>query len=117
VELIQRKVKTENLLAWEHEKFHLKKINAVTLSSHQESSEIKPSLLDTKENVDIEDLAIKTHVIAEALAASIYNVSGHGPVFSGSLVSYIQTHDTVIEIRCHLKILCTKLIINYVIRI
>ncbi|CAG7838339.1 unnamed protein product [Allacma fusca] len=43
------------------------------------------SLLDTKENIDVDDLVIKTHVIAEALAASIYNVSGNGPAFSGSL--------------------------------
>jgi hypothetical protein len=85
VEVIQRKVKTENLLSWEHEKFHLKKINAITLSSHRESSDIVASLLDTKENVDLDDLVRKTHVIAEALAASIYNVSGTGPAFSGSL--------------------------------
>ncbi|CAG7829932.1 unnamed protein product, partial [Allacma fusca] len=64
VEVIQRKVKTENLLSWEHEKFHLKKINAITLSSHRESSDIRTSLLDTKENIDVDDLVIKTHVIA-----------------------------------------------------
>lgn len=33
VEISQKKIRTENLLAWEHEKFHLKKINAITLSS------------------------------------------------------------------------------------
>jgi hypothetical protein len=33
VEIIQKKIRTENLLSWEHEKFHLKKINAITLSS------------------------------------------------------------------------------------
>lgn len=33
IEISQKKIRTENLLAWEHEKFHLKKINAITLSS------------------------------------------------------------------------------------
>jgi len=35
VDLVQRKVRTEGLLSWEHEKFHLKKINAITLSSYE----------------------------------------------------------------------------------
>ena len=56
----------------------------------QESSEIQPSLLDTKESVDVEDLLSKTNLIAEALAASIYNVSGTGPAFSGSLVRTVH---------------------------
>jgi hypothetical protein len=45
-------------------------------------------MLDTLENVDVKVLALKTYVIAEALSASIYNVSGIGTAFSGSLVSY-----------------------------
>jgi len=52
----------------------------------QSSSSVKSSILDTKENIDPKALALKTHVIAEALAASIYNVSGIGTSFSGSLV-------------------------------
>jgi len=35
----------------------------------------------------VNDLAKKTHAVAEALAASIYNVSGIDTAFSGSLVS------------------------------
>lgn len=44
-------------------------------------------MLDVKDNVDVENLAAKTRVIAEALAASLYNVTEVGTAFSGSLVS------------------------------
>lgn len=38
IELVPRKVKTESLLSWEHEKFRIKKMNSLTLSSFSVSS-------------------------------------------------------------------------------
>jgi hypothetical protein len=85
IELVPKKVKTENLLSWEHEKFRIKKLNSLTLSSYNSPNLLKLSLLDTKDKVNINDLAKKVHLIAETIAASIYNVSGIGTAFSGSL--------------------------------
>lgn len=85
VEVSQKKIRTESLLGWEHEKFHLKKINAITLSSAESPSLVKSSMLDVKDNVDVENLGAKTRIVAEALAASLYNVTEVGTAFSGSL--------------------------------
>lgn len=85
VVLSQKKIRTESLLGWEHEKFHLKKINAITISSAESPSLVKSSMLDVKDIVDAENLGTKTRIIAEALAASLYNVTEVGTAFSGSL--------------------------------
>jgi hypothetical protein len=58
----------------------------------QDPEQLKSSLLDTRETVNVDDLAKKTHAVAEALAASIYNVSGIGTAFTGSLVSKSTLH-------------------------
>jgi len=85
VEVVPKKIRTDSLLSWEHEKFILKKINAVTLSSHSSPDFTRSSLLDVKGIEDVNDLAKKVHTIGEAVAASIFNVSGIGTAFSGSL--------------------------------
>jgi len=85
------------LLSWEHEKFHLKKINAITISSVETPSAIKSSILDSLDNLDVKALALKTHIIAEALAASIYNVSGIGTAFSGSLSVSENSIDSMLD--------------------
>ena len=85
IELVPKKVRSESLLSWEHEKFRLKKMSSLTLSSYNSPNLLKLSLLDTKDNVNVNDLAKKAHLIAETIAASIYNVTGIGTAFSGSL--------------------------------
>ncbi|ODM97538.1 Nicalin-1 [Orchesella cincta] len=97
VEVIQRKIRTENLLSWEHEKFHLKKINAITISSSESPSLVKSSMLDVKDNVDTENLAAKTRIVAEALAASLYNVTEVGTAFSGSLGVSDESVNSLLE--------------------
>ncbi|CAL8129212.1 unnamed protein product [Orchesella dallaii] len=97
VEVVQRKIRTENLLSWEHEKFHLKKINAITISSSESPSLVKSSMLDVKDNVDTENLAAKTRIVAEALAASLYNVTEVGTAFSGSLGVSDESVNSLLE--------------------
>lgn len=75
----------EDLLAWEHERFSIRRLPAFTLSSlksHRDS--FRGTILDTRGNLNIDRLVQNTEVVAEALASHIYNISGN--VFEGSLV-------------------------------
>lgn len=76
----------EDLLAWEHERYSIRRLPAFTLSSlksHRDS--FRGTILDTRENLNLERLVQNTKVVAEALASHVYNVSGD--IFEGSLVS------------------------------
>uniref|UniRef100_A0A803JQT7 BOS complex subunit NCLN n=1 Tax=Xenopus tropicalis TaxID=8364 RepID=A0A803JQT7_XENTR len=74
VSLIHKKINLgEDILAWEHEQFSLRRIPAFTvshLSSHQLG--LKSSILDTRSQVDTEKLRRNTHVLLEALARFLY---------------------------------------------
>lgn len=76
----------DDMLAWEHERFSIRRLPAFTLSSlknHKDSR--RGTILDVKENVDVKRLARNAKVIAEALASQVYNVST-SDIFSGTLV-------------------------------
>lgn len=76
----------EDLLAWEHERYSIRRLPAFTLSSlksHRDS--YRGTILDTRENLNLDRLVQNTRVVAEALAGHMYNVSVDG-IFEGSLV-------------------------------
>ncbi|XP_077293862.1 BOS complex subunit NCLN [Arctopsyche grandis] len=75
-------------LAWEHERFSIRRLPAFTLSalkSHKSLS--RTSILDNFNSINIKTLAVNTQIIADALAGYLYNISAsdYNAMFSGSL--------------------------------
>ncbi|XP_071988814.1 BOS complex subunit NCLN-like [Engystomops pustulosus] len=63
----------QNLLAWEHEQFSLRRLPAFTVS-HLESHRTgtRSSILDTRSRVDVKKLRRNTEILCEALARFLY---------------------------------------------
>lgn len=63
----------ENILAWEHEQFGLRRLPAFTVShldSHKNG--LKNTILDTRSRVDVRKLRRNTEILCEALARFLY---------------------------------------------
>lgn len=69
----------EDMLAWEHERFSIKRLPAFTLSS-LESHKVpsRTSILDISNAVEIPKLSRNIQILAEALAKQIYNLTSQG---------------------------------------
>ncbi|XP_022904622.1 BOS complex subunit NCLN [Onthophagus taurus] len=100
----------EDLLAWEHERFSIRRLPAFTLSSLKSHKDpLRGTILDTKQNTDLDRLKRNTEIVAEALASQIYNVS-LGEVFGKSLkvemssidawMDYLSTQPRAAQILC-----------------
>uniref|UniRef100_A0A667XUR3 BOS complex subunit NCLN n=1 Tax=Myripristis murdjan TaxID=586833 RepID=A0A667XUR3_9TELE len=69
----------ESTVAWEHERYGLRRIPGFTLSHVEDpKSELRGSILDTMSQVDFRKLKRNGIIIAESLARYMYNLSDKG---------------------------------------
>uniref|UniRef100_A0A3Q3B9Z7 Nicalin n=1 Tax=Kryptolebias marmoratus TaxID=37003 RepID=A0A3Q3B9Z7_KRYMA len=92
VGLVHKKINlVESTVAWEHERYGLRRFLGFTLSHLEDpKSELRGSILDTLSQVDFRKLKRNGIIIAEALARYMYNLSDKGSpkdvqVFRGHL--------------------------------
>uniref|UniRef100_A0A8C2X578 BOS complex subunit NCLN n=1 Tax=Cyclopterus lumpus TaxID=8103 RepID=A0A8C2X578_CYCLU len=98
VGLVHKKINLlESSVAWEHERYNLRRIPSFTLSHLEDpKSELRGSMLDTMSQVDFRKMKRNGVIIAEALARYMYNISDEvSPkdvqVFKGQLVSCLMS--------------------------
>uniref|UniRef100_A0A665T588 BOS complex subunit NCLN n=1 Tax=Echeneis naucrates TaxID=173247 RepID=A0A665T588_ECHNA len=92
VGLVHKKINlVESTVAWEHERYSLRRIPGVTLSHLEDpKSELRGSILDTMSQVDFRKLRRNGIIIAESLAQYMYSLSDQGSpkdvqVFKGQM--------------------------------
>nr|XP_046241283.1 nicalin-1-like [Scatophagus argus] len=92
VGLIHKKINlVESTVAWEHERYSLRRIPSFTLSHVEDpKSELRGSILDTMSQVDFRKMKRNGIIIAETLARYMYNLSDKGSpkdvqVFKGQM--------------------------------
>ncbi|XP_039984680.1 nicalin-1 isoform X4 [Xiphias gladius] len=78
--MVHKKINlADDMLAWEHERFGIRRLPAFTLShlpSHRLAQ--RYSIMDVRPHVDVKKLSRNTKVVAEALARVIYNLTEKG---------------------------------------
>ncbi|XP_041646644.1 nicalin-1 isoform X4 [Cheilinus undulatus] len=78
--MVHKKINlADDMLAWEHERFGIRRLPAFTLS-HLQSHRLaqRSSIMDVRPHVDVKKLSRNTKVVAEALARVIYNLTEKG---------------------------------------
>ncbi|XP_069504484.1 BOS complex subunit NCLN isoform X2 [Ambystoma mexicanum] len=78
--MVHKKINlAEDLLAWEHERFAIRRLPAFTISHLESPKEgLRNSIMDDRSRVNISILTRNTRIIAEALTRVIYNLTGKG---------------------------------------
>uniref|UniRef100_A0A8P4G1Y3 Nicalin n=1 Tax=Dicentrarchus labrax TaxID=13489 RepID=A0A8P4G1Y3_DICLA len=78
--MVHKKINlADDMLAWEHERFGIRRLPAFTLShlpSHRLAQ--RSSIMDVRPHVDVKKLGRNTKLVAEALARVIYNLTEKG---------------------------------------
>ncbi|KAM4758932.1 BOS complex subunit NCLN isoform 1-T2 [Cyanocitta cristata] len=78
--MVHKKINlAEDMLAWEHERFAIRRLPAFTIShleSHRDS--LRNSIMDRRARIDTKALTRNTQIIAEALTRVIYNLTEKG---------------------------------------
>ncbi|XP_060933775.1 BOS complex subunit ncln isoform X4 [Limanda limanda] len=100
--MVHKKINlADDMLAWEHERFGIRRLPAFTLShlpSHRLAE--RSSIMDSRPHVDVNKLGRNTKVVAEALARVIYNLTEKGApgdlqIFTEQMVQEEQLSATV----------------------
>lgn len=90
VEGVHKKINLADVqLAWEHERFSMKRMPAFTLSglkSHKDP--LRTTIFEENESEVLEAAVKKAKIFAEALALYVYGLTD-GEIFSGSTVSIL----------------------------
>ncbi|XP_061093828.1 BOS complex subunit ncln isoform X2 [Conger conger] len=78
--MVHKKINlADDTLAWEHERFGIRRLPAFTLShldSHRAA--LRSSIMDVRPHVEMRKLSRNTKIIAEALARVVYNLTEKG---------------------------------------
>jgi hypothetical protein len=102
--MVHKKINlADDVLAWEHERFAIRRLPAFTLShleSHRDGQ--RNSIMDVRSRVDSKTLTRNTRIIAEALTRVIYNLTEKGtppdmPVFTEQMQVQQEQLDSVMD--------------------
>ncbi|XP_053154263.1 nicalin isoform X4 [Hemicordylus capensis] len=95
--MVHKKINlAEDMLAWEHERFAIRRLPAFTVShleSHRDG--LRNSIMDVRSRVDSRVLTRNTRIVVEALTRVIYNLTEKGvpadlPVFTEQMIQQEQ---------------------------
>nr|XP_018903520.1 PREDICTED: nicalin-1 [Bemisia tabaci] len=104
IHMVHKKINlADDLLAWEHERFSIKRLPAFTVSSLTSHKDyIRSTIFDTKANVNTAFLEKSVNLLAESIAHYVFNFSKSNDIMTGSYgvrsnfikswVEFLSTH-------------------------